>query len=254
LAVIQCQFFSEAISLSMGINVIIPQHAAIEASGSGKLPVLYLLHGLSADHTDWIRHSFIERYAENKGIIVVMPSVGRSYYTDMKYGSPYFTFLSEELPKIVSALFPVSERKEDTFVAGMSMGGYGALKLALSFPERYAAAASLSGGLDIVSRMNGANNFQPNELIAIFGDVTELKGSTNDLFYLLDTLKAYNGDKPMLYQSCGTEDFLYDDNQTFRKYALDLGIEVTYDEGPGEHDWDYWDPQIQRVLDWLPIG
>ncbi len=237
----------------MGINVIIPQQAALKASGSGKLPVLYLLHGLSADHTDWIRHSFIERYAEDKGIVVVMPSVGRSYYTDMKYGSPYFTFLGEELPKIVRALFPISERREDTFVAGMSMGGYGALKLALSFPQRYAAAASLSGGLDIVSRMNGANNFQPNELIAIFGDVAELKGSTNDLFYLLDTLKAYNGDKPMLYQSCGTEDFLYDNNQTFRKYALDLGIEVTYDEGPGEHDWDYWDPQIQRVLDWLPI-
>ncbi|OAB32917.1 alpha/beta hydrolase [Paenibacillus glacialis] len=254
MAVIQCQFYSEAINLSMGIHVIIPQNAAIQASGSAKLPVLYLLHGLSADHTDWIRHSFIERYAENKGIVVVMPSVGRSYYTDMKYGSPYFTFLSEELPEIVRALFPVSERREDTFVAGMSMGGYGALKLALSFPERYAAAASLSGGLDIVSRMNGANNFQPHELIAIFGDVAELKGSTNDLFYLLDKLKAYDGDKPMLYQCCGTEDFLYADNQTFRKYALDLGIEVTYDEGPGEHDWDYWDPQIQRVLDWLPIG
>lgn len=254
MAVIQCQFYSEAISLSMGINVIIPQNAAIQASGSSKLPVLYLLHGLSADHTDWIRHSFIERYAEDKGIVVVMPSVGRSYYTDMKYGSPYFTFLSDELPKIVSALFPVSERREDTFVAGMSMGGYGALKLALSFPQRYAAAASLSGGLDIVSRMNGANNFQPNELIAIFGDVSELKGSSNDLFYLLETLKTYDGDMPMLYQSCGTEDFLYDNNQTFRKYALDLGIEVTYDEGPGEHDWDYWDPQIQRVLDWLPIG
>ena len=254
MAWIQCQFYSETLNLSTGITVFIPQHSAIQVSGSGKLPVLYLLHGLSADHTDWIRHSFIERYADNKGIAVVMPSVGRSYYTDMKYGSPYFTFLSEELPIVVRALFPISDRREDTFVAGMSMGGYGALKLGLSFPERYAAAASLSGGLDIVSRMNGLNNFQPNELIAIFGDVAELKGSPNDLFYLLDKLKEYDGNKPMLYQCCGTEDFLYPDNQTFRRYAIDLGIEVTYDEGYGEHDWDYWDPMIQRMLDWLPIS
>jgi S-formylglutathione hydrolase FrmB len=254
LAWIQCQFYSETLSLSTGINVLIPQHSAIQVSGSGKLPVLYLLHGLSADHTDWIRHSFIERYAENKGIAVVMPSVGRSYYTDMKYGSPYFTFISEELPTIVRALFPISDRREDTFVAGMSMGGYGAFKLGLSFPERYAAAASLSGGLDIVSRMSGPNNLQPHELIATFGDVAQLKGSGNDLFYLLDKLKAYDGNKPMLYQCCGTEDFLYQDNQTFRKHAIDLGIELTYEEGSGEHDWDYWDPKMQRVMDWLPIS
>lgn len=254
MAWVQCQFYSETLNLSTGINVFIPQHAAIQVSGSGKLPVLYLLHGLSADHTDWMRHSFIERYAENKGIVVVMPSVGRSYYTDMKYGSPYFTFLSEELPVIVRALFPISDRREDTFVAGMSMGGYGAFKLGLSFPERYAAAASLSGGLDIASRMSGPNNVQPHELIAIFGDVAELKGSPNDLLYLLDKLKEYDGNKPMLYQCCGTEDFLYHDNQTFRQHAIDLGIEVTYEEGHGEHDWDYWDPKIQRMLDWLPIS
>lgn len=253
LALIQCQFYSETLSLSTGINALIPQHSALQISGSGKLPVLYLLHGLSADHTDWIRHSCIERYAEEKGIAVVMPSVGRSYYTDMKFGSPYFTFLSEELPQIVRALFPISDRREDTFVAGMSMGGYGAFKLGLSFPERYAAAASLSGGLDIVSRMNGLNNFQPHELIAIFGDVSELEGSTNDLFYLMDKLKAYDGNKPMLYQCCGTEDFLYQDNQAFRKRAIDLGIEVAYEDGRGEHDWNYWEPKIQSVLDWLPI-
>lgn len=254
MALIQCQFYSETLSLSTGINVLIPQHSALQISGSGKLPVLYLLHGLSADHTDWIRHSSIERYAEEKGIAVVMPSVGRSYYTDMKFGSPYFTFLSEELPQIVRALFPISDRREDTFVAGMSMGGYGAFKLGLSFPECYAAAASLSGGLDIVSRMNGLNNLGPHELIGIFGDVSELKGSTNDLFYLMDKLQAYDGNKPMLYQCCGTEDFLYRDNQTFRKHAIDLGIEVTYEDGRGEHDWNYWEPKIQRVLDWLPLA
>ncbi|WP_307592388.1 alpha/beta hydrolase [Paenibacillus wynnii] len=255
MAFIQCQFYSETLSLSIGINVFIPQYSAIQVSGTGKLPVLYLLHGLSADHTDWMRHSFIERYAEEKGIAVVMPSVGRSYYTDMKYGSDYFTFLSDELPTVVRALFPISDRREDTFVAGMSMGGYGAFKLGLTFPERYAAAASLSGGLDTVSRMSGPNNLQPRELTAIFGEVSDIKGSSNDLFYLLERLKEYDGNIPMFYQCCGTEDFLYADNQTFRKHALDSGIiEVTYSDGQGEHNWEYWDPKIKDVIDWLPLS
>ena len=254
MAFIQCQCFSETLGLSVSLNVLVPQNPAIQVYGSGKLPVLYLLHGLSADHTDWIRHSSIERYAEERGLAVVMPGVGRSYYTDMKYGSPYFTFLSEELPIIVRALFPVSDQRENTFVAGLSMGGYGAFKLGLTYPQHFSAAASLSGALDIVSRMNIPNSLQPNEQMAIFGEVSGLKGSTNDLFYLLNQLKTYDGIKPEFFQCCGTEDFLYSDNQRFRQHAAESGVELTYSEGPGEHNWEYWDPMIKAVIDWLPLS
>jgi S-formylglutathione hydrolase FrmB len=111
----------------------------------------------------------------------------------------------------------------------------------------------LSGGLDLASRMNGPNNYQSHELTGIFGDVTQLAGSEDDLLYLLGQLQSYQGAKPKLFQCCGTEDFLYNDNQTFKNRALQLGIDLTYEEGTGVHDWNYWEPQIRRVLDWLPL-
>ncbi|MBD8496995.1 alpha/beta hydrolase [Paenibacillus arenosi] len=253
MANIQCQFYSETLGMSTNIQVMLPQHSALRASRDGKLPVLYLLHGLGADHTEWGRHSSIERLAEEKGIALVMPSVGRSYYTDMKKGAPYFTYLSEELPAVARSLFPLSERREDNFVAGISMGGYGAFKLGLSFPERYAAAASLSGGLDIVSRVNGPNSFLPFEVECIFGNIAELKGSENDLFVLASRLAASQQQPPHLYQCCGTGDFLYQDNLIFRNHAIAVGLTITYEEEPGEHEWGYWERKIKRVLDWLPL-
>lgn len=252
LAWITCDFYSETLKLSTGIEVFLPQAALMPYGSSSKLPVLYLLHGRGADQTEWMRRSSIERYAENKGIALVMPGVGRSYYMDMANGLPYFTFLSEELPQLVQSFFPVSGRREDTFVAGISMGGYGAFKLALRYPERYAAGASLSGGLDLASRAAGPG-FQEAEVRTLFGSVDRLRGSRDDLLFLASEFAAYSGDKPMLYQCCGTEDFLYNDNQTFRHYADSLGLHITYEEEPGGHEWGYWDRKIQRVLDWLPL-
>ncbi|MCR8845382.1 esterase family protein [Paenibacillus sp. SC116] len=253
MANIQCRFYAETLAISTSIQVVLPQHSFLRASRDGKLPVLFLLHGLGADHTEWGRHSSVERLAEETGVALVMPSVGRSYYTDMKKGSPYFTYVSEELPVVARSLFPLSERREDNFVAGISMGGYGAFKLGLSFPERYAAAASLSGGLDIVSRVNGPNSFLPYEVECIFGNTEELKGSENDLFALASELAASQEQQPHLYQCCGTEDFLHKDNLSFYDHAIDVGLDITYEEEPGEHEWGYWDRKIKRVLDWLPL-
>lgn len=99
-------------------------------------PVLYLLHGLSDDHTIWHRRTSIERYVSALGLAVVMPNVGKSFYTDMANGGNYFTFITEELPTLVQSYFPVSAKREDNFIAGLSMGGYGAFKVALSCPEK----------------------------------------------------------------------------------------------------------------------
>src|SRR6476619_7886720 len=130
------------------MTVILPQSTAgqIGMTGSestGETPVLYLLHGLSDDDTIWLRRTSIERYVAALGLAVVMPQVHRSFYTDEAYGNRYWTYLSEELPEIVHGFFRLSRRREDTFVAGLSMGGYGALKWALRDPGRFAAAASL---------------------------------------------------------------------------------------------------------------
>jgi S-formylglutathione hydrolase FrmB len=180
-----------------------------------------------------------------------MPAVGRSYYTDMHCGMKYWSFISEELPAIAESLFPISSQREHTFAAGLSMGGYGAFKLALSKPGKFCAAASLSGALD----PDALYKIMPSLLFEyrnIFG-YQPLKGSANDLFALSRDLARTDGPTPRLFQCCGTEDFLYQDNQIFKRHLESLGFDLTYTEGPGSHDWGYWDSQIQKVLNWLPL-
>lgn len=248
MALIQCDFFSETLQLSTSMNVILPQPA------QARYPVLYLLHGLSDDHTIWLRRTSIERYVDPLGLAVVMPAVHRSFYADMARGNRYWTFVSRELPALVRGFFPVSRQRDDTFVAGLSMGGYGAFKLALSFPQRFAAAASLSGALDQTGpEPQDVDPAMRAEMENIYGDLDKLAGSPNDVMHLARQVAKSFGPKPRLYQCCGTEDFLYDQNVRFRDQAHALGLDLTYEEGPGEHEWGYWDRMIQRVLAWLPL-
>ena len=247
MALIQCDFFSESLGFSTTMNVILPQPAR------ERYRVLYLLHGMSDDHTIWCRRTSIERYVDPLGLAVVMPAVHRGYYTDMAAGYRYWTFISEELPALARSFFPLSHKREDTFVAGLSMGGYGAFKLALRKPTRFAAAASLSGALDIATPSDLASDEWRPEMERIFGPLDQLAGSPNDLLHVARQFGRTKGPKPKLYQWCGTEDFLYGQNVSFRDHARTLGLDLTYEEGSGEHVWSYWDTQIQRVLEWLPL-
>jgi putative tributyrin esterase len=243
MALFQCQYFSETLEISASMTVILPQK-------KGKLfPTLYLLHGLSDDHTAWTRQTSIERYANARGIAVVMPAVNRSFYTDMSHGAKYWTFISEELPELARSFFPLSPLREHNFVAGLSMGGYGAMKLGLSYPERYAAAASLSGAVDVhrlaLERLSG-------DMKNVISDPSDVPGSSLDLFALAEQIVPGQA-IPKLYQCCGTEDFLYEDNIRFRDHVRALGLPLEYEEEPGEHEWGYWDRKIARVLEWLPL-
>ncbi|WP_027345927.1 alpha/beta hydrolase [Hamadaea tsunoensis] len=249
MAHLRCDFFSDALGLSTSMTVILPQASGnqigIESVAQAtEPPVLYLLHGLSDDDTIWLRHTSIERYAAQRGLAVVMPQVHRSFYADEAYGMKFWTFLSEELPAVVGRFFRVSERREDSYVAGLSMGGYGAFKWALRRPGRFAAAASLSGVLDLDRRVREDDTglFRP-----VFGD-RPVAGSDDDLLALLGRAGA---DLPRLYVACGTEDVLYADNRSFVAACAAAGIAVTTDFGPGEHEWGYWDARIQNVLTWM---
>lgn len=255
MAFIDCSFYSEILGLNTSMNVILPQQTTTQIGLKGstkkdRYPTLFLLHGLSDDHSIWSRRTSIERYVSEMGLAVVMPQVHRSFYTDMKYGYKYWSFLSEELPNIARQFFPLSDRREDTFVAGLSMGGYGAFKWALRKPEDIAAAASLSGALDVARREQA--ELMSKDLQLIFGDPSPL-GSDDDLMHLLQTCDQQVAEKPKLYQCCGTEDFLYQENQRFREAVAHTSIEHEYHEGPGGHTWDYWDMKIQDVLKWLPL-
>lgn len=265
MALAHVDFFSEVLGLCCQADVILPQKlqgiGQEGANREGDVPVLWLLHGASDDHTIWQRRTSIERYVAPLGIAVVMPAVQLSFYTNMEYGGRYFDYITEELPAIMRDFFHFSARREDNFVAGLSMGGYGAFKIALAKPDRYAAAASLSGALD----MAGLIRRQANDPVLrqnpprhslfelIFGDPLAIQGSQHDLLHLLEKDVADKVDLPKLYITCGTEDFLYVDNLTFRDLAWRLGVALTYHEEPGVHEWGYWDRNIQKILDWLPL-
>jgi len=252
MALVRCDFFSEALEMGTSMTVLLPQpgDAQIGVAGAaraGDPPVLYLLHGLSDDATAWQRYTSIERYAAELGLAVVMPQVARSFYADEAHGGAYWRFLSEELPSVVQSFFRVSDRREDTFVAGLSMGGYGALKWALHQPHRFAAAASLSGALDVVGLVRSGLREQLFD--RVYGGHV---GPDDDLFALLAAADADT--LPSLYVGCGTEDELYDMNVRFVDEAVADGVDVQVDFGPGAHEWGLWDRTVRDVLGWLPLA
>jgi len=260
MAHLRCDFYSDALALSTSMTVLLPQPTTTQIgmtgqTGDGPPPVLYLLHGLSDDDTIWLRRTSIERYAAPLGLAVVMPQVHRSFYTDEAYGGRYWTFLSEELPALVSTFFRLSDRREDSFVAGLSMGGYGALKWALRHPERFAAAASLSGALDLANRQQHPRDERDRRMFdRVFGN-QPLAGTDDDVLWLLERAAgSAPGALPRLYLCCGTEDRALADTEAFRDAATRHGVPVTVELEPGEHEWGYWDRKIQDVLAWLPLG
>jgi len=257
MALVRCEFFSDVLGLNLTMTVIMPQATSAKIGISGRArdtehPTLYLLHGLSDDDTIWTRLTSIERYVEPLGLAVVMPQVHRSFYADEVHGHRYWTFLTEELPATVGSFFRLSSRRADTYVAGLSMGGYGAFKWALRHPDRFAAAASLSGALDMANRRRAgvAEGPDPHLFDRVFGD-DPVVGTDNDLLWLLD--RADPASLPSLYLSCGTEDFLYGESVTFSEACARRGVPLTVDFGPGDHDWGYWDTKIRDVLAWLPL-
>jgi S-formylglutathione hydrolase FrmB len=248
-ALLRCDYFSDVLEVGTSMTVVVPQVTEEQigvnaASGDGERPVLYLLHGLSDDSSAWLRYSSIERYAAERGVAVVMPEVGRSFYADEAHGHRYWTHLSEELPSVVRSFFRFSDRREDTFVAGLSMGGYGALKWALRQPQRFAAAASLSGALDVV----GLLPQRPEILQRVYDGRV---GPEDDLFALLRTTPA--DALPRFHVSCGTEDELYDSSLRFAEEAVAAGADVRTDFRPGGHEWALWDEVVRDVLAWLPL-
>ncbi len=260
MAFLDVHCFSDALGLNVSFHVILPQAATRQIGTPGGkqralYPTLYLLHGLSDDHTIWMRRTAIERYAAARNVAVVMPGVARSYYQDMASGPKYWTFLSEELPALCQSWFPLSAAREDTFAAGLSMGGYGALRLGLACPEKFAAVASLSGALDLKQRLNELQRAElplsHQEWSAIFGDTAGVTAEV-DLFALAQRKRAARN-TPQLYLCCGTEDYLLRDNRAFHQHLDRQRIAHTYEESPGTHEWGYWDRQIQRVLEWLPL-
>ena len=260
MALIHVNFFSETLGMSSQLEVVLPQRAAGQigvgqAEEGREIPVLYLLHGMTDNHTTWGRNTCIERYASELGFAVVMPNGHLGWYTDMKNGYNYYTYIAHEVPAVCERFFPrLSRRREGRFVAGNSMGGYGAVKLALSRPDFFRAAASLSGGLDVTDTVRRRESgFRANLWEDIFGPADEVAGSENDLFALAEKI-AREGrvqDAPKLWLWCGTEDFLYHQKTKMRDHLNALGFAPVWREEPGDHSWRCWEPQLPAMLGWM---
>jgi putative tributyrin esterase len=250
MAFMECHFTSKVLDLSVSVNLLVPD----DIQEGEKLKVLYLLHGYMGNHTDWMRYTSIERYLWDHRMIVVMPSAMNSYYADMVYGMPFFTFISTELPQYIERLLPISKKKEDRFICGLSMGGYGAYKVALTHPDSFSYAGSLSGALDVESIRKMMKDTPRARLYdAMFGNLP-IKGSQNDLFHLVEKNIEAKEKMPHLYMACGTEDFLYADNQHFKRHLEKQHVDFTYVEGPGDHSWAFWYQYILKFLDHIKKG
>lgn len=248
MALIRMDHLPENIKVNLPLYIIVPEPGSMHGVPVRKRKVLYLLHGLSDDASAWSRFSTIEIVARRYGLVVVMPSVGRSFYIDQPNGQSYFTYLTEELPRYLEEVFGIQPKRENTLIAGLSMGGYGAFKAALLDPERYFAAASFSGVLSLSALEGHANDPEQAEFAYLFGDLSRLNGSEHDPYTWLRCAALNPAALPRLFVACGKQDELYPVNQMFKSQCESLGVPLDYHEEDGRHDWPFWDQQIQRFL------
>ena len=256
MAFLQVQFFSDVLNVASTVNVILPeanQGIGIEASTGQELPdVLYLLHGYSDDHSIWMRRTSVERYAAEHNLAVIMPAVYHSFYCNELYGERYWDYVSTELPETMQRFLKISKDPAKTYVAGLSMGGYGAMRLALTYPERFAAAASFSGAVDVYRTMrNHDQEGTAKRILGSSGPEVDPRGTELDLNYLKEKNKS-SAHKPRIYISCGTEDFLYHQHQAFVPGLIEAGWDVTRHDEPGAiHEWGFWDQEIKKFIDFI---
>lgn len=245
MAYLHCELKAETIRMTTSIGVILPQDIH---RGNRPVKTLYLLHGRSHNYSVWSRYTGLERYAENYNAAIIMPEVNRSFYTDMTYGLDYQAYLSRELPDLCESMFHISPIPQDRYIAGMSMGGYGALKSALRSPERYAACGAISAVTDIRHRVAETPDSDPRkqEFRAIFGD--DCAPAPEDDIFHLAVSHATSKHRPNFYLACGTEDHLYPDSLRLSRHLQTLSYQVCCEEWQGIHDWGFWDEALKRLL------
>lgn len=218
---------------------------------------LYLLHGFLGGHKDWLHGSRIEQLCMAHNIAVFCPSGENSFYLDDKARNAFYEqYLCKELISFTRRVFPISHERKDTSIGGLSMGGYGALRNGMKNPDVFGniialSSALITDGLVDVVKMEDNPMASPSYYIHTFGKPEEVKGSDMDPKALAKKLKDGSGPVPNIYMACGTEDFLIHDNKSLDAYMTEVGLAHTYIEGPGMHDWAFWDTYIEKALVWL---
>lgn len=247
--------FSQVLDMETGVTIITPEETFPEPPR-----IAYVLHGLNSGNGSWSDCSLLPAYAKNYNAVFIMPEVGRSYYADMRYGQRFFTYVADELPELCRRTFNIAAGRENTAVIGASMGGYGALKCALSRPRRFGVCCAFSSGslytaefLERVkkigdwSRIAGLMGEQRvADFHAIFGD--DLKVEPENELSLVAQKAAENAERPRFYCACGADDGFLRYNRRFRDELSSLGFDVTYEEWAGGHDWDFFNAALKNAL------
>ncbi len=254
MALISMTLNSSTLRMNTTVKVCFPEKSR---GSKSKLQTLWLLHGGGGDSSDWVRKTSIERYANDANLVVVCPSAYNSLYSDMYYGDKYYTYITEELPNLMRYMLPISDKREDNFVAGLSMGGYGALKWAMNKPEMFAYAGSFSGAVDmpnILKKNHLHDGILDRDFLIAFGAVENVEKTNQDVLDMAKKNVANGTLLPKIYLTCGTEDFCYDFNINAKNLFTELGVDFTWDERPGNHTWEYWDAAVQRFIKILKEG
>ncbi|MDF8367418.1 esterase family protein [Weissella paramesenteroides] len=246
-------YYSQVLGMDRTMSVILPELSDHNPTWTAEtlqdVPVLYLLHGMSGDQSTWQRRTDIERLVRQTPVAIIMPSTDLAWYTNTQYGLNYFDAIAKELPEKVASFFPqLSTKRSKNFVVGLSMGGYGAFKMAFA-TDKFSYASSLSGALvgetDTLLDLESLTYWR-----GIFGDLDHFIGSENDILTLAERCE----NKPKLYDWIGEQDEFKQLNDTAVSKLKQLSYDITYETAPGRHEWYYWDKQIERVLEWLPIN
>ena len=262
MALIKVDFLSKYLMRTVSFQAIIPVDNFDETTYNQEVKpfkTLYLLHGIFGNDTDWVSGTRIQAWANDYNLAVIMPAGENKFYLDNNYsGESWSKFIGEELVTFTRKLFPLSNKREDTFIAGLSMGGYGALINGLKYHETCGDIAALSPALMLDDYLNGTLEIPliPKEshyFEFIFGKAEDIKGSDKDYKHLIKTLVSQNVTLPELYICIGKDDSLLKNVDDFDEYLNQLQVKHTYVIDSGGHEWYFWDKYIHKILDWLPL-
>lgn len=261
MAFITVNFFSNVLGRGASCSVILPQKSTRligmdSAEASDSVPVLWLLHGMSDDCTIWSRRTSIERYVASSGLAVIMPDVEISGYANMAHGGRFYDYIAKELPEIMGGFFNISDKREDNFIAGLSMGGAGCMKIGLANPDKYAAIGCLSAGALNYPFPEDTKNIdrEKYEYTYRLYDGKALEGTEEDVFGNAQKIADNGLPAPRIYHAIGKDDFLLKSAHHTRDYFQSLEgnpFDYTYVEDEGSHTWEYWDKHIVEFLKFI---